>query len=130
MKKRSIVTDSAPAAIGTYSQAIRGGDVVYLSGQIPLQVESMELIQSDTGEQIRQVFRNLSAVADAAGGSLDDIVKLNVYLVDLSDFPRVNEIMEECFAKPYPARAVIGASALPKGAKVEIDAIMVVDASK
>ena len=118
-EKRYIHTEAAPAAIGTYSQAVRTGHTVYLSGQIPLDPSTMELIGGDIDAQIRQVFDNLSAVAGAAGGSLFDVVKLTVYLVDIGDFPRVNEIMSEYFEKPYPARAAVGVSALPKAALVE-----------
>ena len=124
-EKQYIHTEAAPAAIGTYSQAVRTGHTVYLSGQIPLDPSTMELIGGDIDAQIRQVFDNLSAVAGAAGGSLFDVVKLTVYLVDIGDFPRVNEIMSEYFEKPYPARAAVGVSALPKAALVEMDAILV-----
>ena len=124
-EKRYIHTEAAPAAIGTYSQAVRTGHTVYLSGQIPLDPSTMELVDGDIDAQIRQVFDNLSAVAGAAGGSLFDVVKLTVYLVDIGDFPRVNEIMSEYFEKPYPARAAVGVSALPKTAVVEMDAILV-----
>ena len=124
-EKRYIHTEAAPAAIGTYSQAVRTGHTVYLSGQIPLDPSTMELVDGDIDAQIRQVFDNLSAVAGAAGGSLFDVVKLTVYLVDIGDFPRVNEIMSEYFEKPYPARAAVGVSALPKAALVEMDAILV-----
>jgi len=125
VKKQAIHTDSAPAAIGTYSQAIRAGGTVYLSGQIPLVPETMELVSGGAEHQIRQVFDNLTAVAEAAGGTLDDVVKLTVYLTDLGDFPVVNEIMAEYFTEPYPARAAIGVAQLPKGATVEMDAIVV-----
>lgn len=125
MKQQPIQTDSAPAAIGTYSQAIRAGDTVYLSGQIPLVPETMELVSGGAERQIRQVFDNLAAVAEAAGGTLADVVKLTVYLTDLGDFPTVNEIMAEYFTEPYPARATIGVAQLPKGASVEMDAIVV-----
>ena len=124
-EKRYIHTEAAPAAIGTYSQAVRTGHTIYLSGQIPLDPSTMELIGGDIDAQLRQVFDNLSAVAGAAGGSLFDVVKLTVYLVDIGDFPRVNEIMSEYFEKPYPARAAVGVSALPKAALVEMDAILV-----
>jgi len=124
MTKTIIETDNAPQAIGTYSQAVKVNSTVYLSGQIPLVPETMEIIEGDISEQIRQVFNNLKAVAEAAGGDFFDIVKLNVFLTDLSDFPVVNEIMSEYFSKPYPARAAVGVSALPKGANVEMDAIM------
>lgn len=122
--RKVITTNNAPTAIGTYSQAIQTGSTVYLSGQIPLLPETMEIISDDISEQINQVFRNLSAVAEAADGSLDDIVKLNVFLTDLSHFPTVNEIMATYFNQPYPARAAIGVAALPKGAAVEMDAIL------
>ena len=125
MSKQPIHTDSAPAAIGTYSQAIRAGGTVYLSGQIPLVPETMELVSGGAELQIRQVFDNLLAVAEAAGGTLADVVKLTVYLTDLGDFPTVNEIMAEYFTEPYPARATIGVAQLPKGASVEMDAIVV-----
>ena len=124
MKRQIIQTDAAPAAIGTYSQAVRTGDTVYLSGQIPLQPATMELIEGDMELQIRQVFDNLAAVARAAGGSLDDVAKLNVFLTDLSHFPLVNQVMSEYFSEPYPARAAIGVAGLPKGAAVEMDAIL------
>lgn len=122
--KRTITTDKAPKAIGTYSQAVRAGDIVYLSGQIPLVPSSMELAQGDMRAQITQVFDNLKAVAIAAGGTLAHVVKLNVYLTDLAHFPLVNEIMARYFSEPYPARAAVGVAALPKGAQVEMDAVM------
>jgi reactive intermediate/imine deaminase len=124
MKKEIIATDHAPKAIGTYSQAVKVGTTVYLSGQIPLQPASMELVAEDMHAQITRVFDNLRAVARAAGGDLADIVKLNVYLTDLSHFPLVNEIMAQYFSEPYPARAAVGVAALPKGASVEMDAVM------
>ncbi|HEY5665188.1 MAG TPA: RidA family protein [Gammaproteobacteria bacterium] len=124
-KRRPIITSDAPAAIGPYSQAIRVGDTVYLSGQIPLDPVTQEIVGEDFGAQARRVFDNLAAVARAAGGSLSDIVKLTVYLTDLGRFAEVNEIMVEYFAEPYPARAAIGVSALPRGVQVEIDAIIV-----
>lgn len=124
MKRQIIQTEAAPAAIGTYSQAVRTDDTVYLSGQIPLQPSTMELVEGDMEMQIRQVFDNLAAVAQAAGGSLNDIAKLNVFLTDLSHFPLVNQVMSDYFAEPYPARAAIGVAALPKGAAVEMDAIL------
>ena len=125
MKQREIIiTNDAPKAIGTYSQAVKIGNTVYLSGQIPLIPKTMEMIDGDIKEQITRVFMNLDAVAKASGGSLSDVSKLNIFLVDLSDFPLVNEIMSEYFNEPYPARAVIGVSNLPKGAMVEMDAIM------
>ncbi|OGI50679.1 MAG: reactive intermediate/imine deaminase [Candidatus Muproteobacteria bacterium RIFCSPHIGHO2_02_FULL_65_16] len=127
MKKEIIRTDNAPKAIGTYSQALKVGATVYLSGQIPLVPATMELDSGDTRAQIRRVFENLKAVAAAAGGSLADVVKLNVYLTDLAHFPLVNEIMAQYFTEPYPARAAVGVAALPRGAAVEMDAIMVLN---
>lgn len=125
MHKTIIGTDRAPRAIGTYSQAVRVGNTVYLSGQIPLAPLTMALVEGDMEVQIRQVFANLSAVAQAAGGSLDDLVKLTVYLTDLSHFPLVNQVMAEFFREPYPARAAVGVAALPKGAAVEMEGVMV-----
>lgn len=125
MARQIIQTDGAPKAIGTYSQAVRVGDQVFLSGQIPLDPVTMNLVGGGMDSQIRRVFDNLKAVAEAAGGSLDDIVKLNVFLTDLAHFPLVNEIMAGYFAEPYPARAAIGVAALPRGAGVEMDAVMV-----
>ena len=124
MEKETIHTDLAPQAIGTYSQAIKVGSTVYLSGQIPLAPETMEIVSGDISAHIKQVFDNLTAVAQAAGGDLQDIVKLNVFLTDLSNFPIVNEIMGEYFSQPYPARAAVGVAALPKGVGIEMDAIM------
>lgn len=124
MSREIIATTKAPQAIGSYSQAVKCGNTVYLSGQIPLVPESMDLVEGDIATQIRRVFDNLQAVAEAAGGNLQDIAKLNVFLVDLVHFPVVNEVMAEYFAQPYPARAAIGVAALPKGAEVEMDAIM------
>ena len=124
MSKQVIHTDKAPAAIGTYSQAIKVGDTVYLSGQIPLNPTSMELVDGFEA-QVVQVFENLKSVAEAADGSLADIVKLNIFLIDLSHFATVNEIMGRYFQQPYPARAAIGVAALPKGAQVEMDAVLV-----
>lgn len=124
MARQIIRTNKAPAAIGTYSQAVTVDQTVYLSGQIPLVPESMELVEGDIAQQIRRVFDNLQAVCQAAGGELGGIVKLNVFLTDLGNFPIVNEIMAEYFSEPYPARAAIGVAALPKGAGVEMDAIM------
>ncbi len=118
-------TDKAPAAIGTYSQAVRAGGTVYLSGQIPLVPGTMELVDGSMEDQVRQVFSNLAAVAEAAGGNLGNAVKLTVYLVDLGDFATVNAVMETFFTAPYPARAAVEVSALPKGARVEVDAILV-----
>ena len=125
MSRETISTDNAPAAIGTYSQAIKVDNTVYLSGQIPLVPSSMEIVSKDIEKQVRQVFENLQAVASAAGGSLNDIVKLNVFLTDLQHFPKINEIMSEYFQEPYPARAAIGVSQLPRAAQVEMDAIMI-----
>ncbi len=122
--KEIISTDQAPEAIGTYSQAVKCSGSVYLSGQIPLVPETMEMVEGDIEAQIRRVFDNLQAVARAAGGSLADVVKLNVFLTDLAHFPTVNQVMAEYFAEPYPARAAIGVAALPKGAAVEMDAVM------
>ena len=127
MSRTIIQTDRAPQAIGTYSQAVRCNNTVYLSGQIPLDPDSMELVEGDMAAQIRRVFDNLSAVAEAAGGSLGDVAKLNVFLPDLGHFALVNEIMAEYFSQPYPARAAVGVAALPKGALVEMDAVMELD---
>lgn len=127
MKKTIISTDKAPAAIGTYSQAIKVDKTVYLSGQIPLDPKSMEVVQGGITAEIKQVFENLTAVTEAAGGTLQDIVKLNIFLTDLTNFPIVNEVMASYFETPYPARAAIGVSALPKAVGVEMDAIMVLD---
>jgi reactive intermediate/imine deaminase len=126
MQREIISTVDAPQAIGTYSQAVKAGNTVYLSGQIPLIPETMELTEGDMRTQITQVFDNLTAVAKAAGGSLADISKLNIFLTDLSHFPLVNEIMAEYFSEPYPARAAVGVASLPKDALVEMDAIMTV----
>ena len=127
MAKKPVETKKAPAAIGTYSQAILAGRTVYLSGQIPLDPASMQLVGDDPRAQITRVFENLAAVAAAAGGSLDDVVKLNVYLTDLGHFPLVNEIMAQYFRAPYPARAAIGVAALPRNASVEMDAVLVLE---
>jgi|TARA_R110002096_G_scaffold374321_2_gene567987 reactive intermediate/imine deaminase len=126
MQKTVIHSDQAPAAIGTYSQAIKVDETVYLSGQIPLVADTMQLVGDDIRDQVRQVFDNLNAVATAAGGDLSDIVKLTIYLTDMADFPVVNELMATYFSQPYPARAAIGVAALPKNSAVEMDAIMVV----
>ncbi len=126
MAREIIRTDQAPQAIGTYSQAVKVRNTVYLSGQIPLVPETMALVEGDMETQIRRVFDNLQAVAGAAGGSLRDLVKLNVFLTDLAHFPVVNQVMAEYFTEPYPARAAVGVAALPKGAAVEMDAVMVV----
>ncbi len=127
MKKQVIKTDRAPQAIGTYSQAVRVGPTVYLSGQIALDPQTMEFVEGDMRAHIARVFDNLSAVAKAAGGTLADVVKLTVYLTELSHFALVNEVMATYFNEPYPARAAIGVAALPKGAGVEMDAILVFD---
>jgi reactive intermediate/imine deaminase len=124
MAREIIHTPNAPEAIGTYSQAVKVGDTVYLSGQIPLEPETMTVIEGDFSVQVRRVFDNLSAVAEAAGGSLQDVVKLNIFLTDLSYFGTVNEIMAEYFEKPYPARAAVGVASLPKDVPVEMDAVM------
>ena len=124
--KATIYTDQAPAAIGTYSQAVKVNNTVYLSGQIPLDPQTMEIVSDDIATQINQVFDNLTAVCEAAGGDLSSIVKLNIFLTDLSNFPIVNEVMGQYFVEPYPARAAIGVRALPKGSQVEMDGILVV----
>lgn len=126
MPRTVINTENAPAAIGTYSQAIRVGDTVYMSGQIPLDPRTMELVEGFEAQTV-QVFENLKAVAEAAGGSLKDIVKLNIFLTDLGNFATVNEVMSRYFQQPYPARAAIGIAALPKGAQVEMDAVLVLE---
>ena len=125
MTKTVIHTNQAPAAIGAYSQAIRTGNTVYLSGQIPLVPETMQLVSENFEEQVHQVFKNLRAVCEAAGGSLNDIVKLNAYLTDLSHFATFNAVMEQYFATPYPARAAVGVASLPRGALVEAEAVLV-----
>lgn len=125
MNKEIITTEQAPKAIGTYSQAVKINNTVYLSGQIPLIPLSMELVDGDMEKQITQVFENLKAVCKAAGGELNDIVKLNIFLTDLSHFSLVNEVMARYFTQPYPARAALGIASLPKGADIEMDAIMV-----
>ena len=124
MKKQAIHSDAAPAAIGTYSQAVQSGQLVFLSGQIPLRPDDMTIVDGDFAARARQVFTNLGAVAKAAGGDLNDIVKLTIFLTDLNDFATVNAVMEEFFEQPYPARAAVGVSALPKGVDVEADAIL------
>ena len=124
MNKQIISTSQAPAAIGTYSQATRHGDTVYISGQIPLDPGSMEMVEGTIEDQIQRVFLNLKAICEAAGGTLDDILKLNVFLVDMSHFPAVNTIMAEYFKEPYPARAAIGVATLPRAAQVEMDAML------
>lgn len=127
MAREIISTDKAPQAIGTYSQAVKVDNTVYLSGQIPLVPEMMELVEGDIEAQIIQVFDNLQAVSNAAGGDLSHVVKLNVFLTDLTNFPVVNEVMARYFSEPYPARAAIGVAALPKAAEVEMDAVLVID---
>jgi reactive intermediate/imine deaminase len=123
--KAIIHTENAPAAIGTYSQAVKVDNTVYLSGQIPLDVNTGNLVEGDFAAQAEQVFKNLAAVCDAAGGSLDHMVKVNLYLTDLANFPIVNEVMAKHFKQPYPARAAVGISQLPKGALVEAEGVMV-----
>ncbi len=127
MKREIISTDKAPQAIGTYSQAVKMGTTVYLSGQIPLIPETMEMVEGEMEAQIVRVFENLTAVAEAAGGDLNDIAKLNIFLTDLEHFPLVNEVMARYFSQPYPARAAIGVASLPKNTGVEMDAIMELD---
>jgi reactive intermediate/imine deaminase len=127
MAKTIINTADAPQAIGTYSQAVKVDNTVYISGQIPLDPATMEVVEGGISAEITRVFDNLKAVAAASGGSLADVVKLNIFLVDLGNFPTVNEIMAQYFAEPYPARAAIGVAALPKGVGVEMDAVLVID---
>ena len=127
MAKTIISTDKAPAAIGTYSQAVKVGNMVYISGQIPLDPNTMEVCSQDFAAQATQVFENLKAVAEASGGSLADAVKLNISMTDLSNFPTINEIMATYIAEPYPARAAVGVAALPKAVQVEIEAILHLD---
>ena len=124
MSKQTIHTDKAPAAVGTYSQAVRHGDLVFLSGQIPLDPATMKMVEGDIAAQIHRVFKNLGAVSEAAGGSLDGILKLNVFLTDLGNFATVNQVMQEYFTEPYPARAAVGVRALPLGAEVEMEAVL------
>ncbi len=125
MNKSFIATADAPAAIGTYSQAVKVGQTTFLSGQIPLIPGSMNLVEGDINAEVRQAFQNLKVVCEAAGGSLDQLAKVNVFLTDLEHFPVVNQIMNEFFTQPYPARAAVGVAMLPKGARVEVDGIMV-----
>lgn len=127
MARKIISTDKAPQAIGTYSQAVKVDNTVYLSGQIPLLPETMQLVEGDIEAQIVQVFENLKAVAAAAGADFSHVVKLNVFLTDLANFPVVNDVMARYFHEPYPARAAIGVAALPKAAEVEMDAVLVID---
>jgi reactive intermediate/imine deaminase len=124
MSRQSFHTDRAPQAIGTYSQAVRAGDTVYLSGQIPFDPATMQLVAGDMEAQARRVFDNLRAVAEAAGGSLDQAVKLTIFLTDLTNFARVNEVMASYFAKPYPARSTVGVAQLPRGAQIEIECVL------
>ena len=124
MSKKPVHSDNAPGAIGTYSQAIQSGNLVFMSGQIPLVPATMEIVEGDFAVRARQVFENLQAVAEAAGGSLDQIVKVTIYLTDLNDFATVNAVMETFFNKPYPARAAVGVASLPKGVDVEAEAIL------
>jgi len=132
MKKHIISTSKAPAAVGTYSQAVAvtAGTTVYLSGQIPLVPETMEVVEGDIQDQIHQVFKNLTAVCQEAGGDLSNIVKLNIFLTDLNNFAVLNEIMSSYFDQPYPARAAIGVNELPKGVSVEMDGVMVIDSDQ
>ncbi len=123
--KQMINSANAPAAIGAYSQAIKSGSMVFLSGQIPLIPETMEIVKTDFKSQVKQVFENIKAVVDEAGGHLTQIVKLTVYLTNMNNFATINEVMQEYFTEPYPARAVVGVAALPKGVDIEIDAILI-----
>ena len=125
MAREIISTDKAPQAIGTYSQAVKVNGTVYISGQIPLVPETMEVVEGDFAANVRRVFQNISAIAEAAGGNINDCVKLNIFLTDLNNFAIVNEVMAEFFTQPYPARAALEISALPKGVQVEADAVMV-----
>lgn len=127
MAKTIIHTENAPQAIGTYSQAVKVDNTVYISGQIPLDPATMEVVEGGISAEITRVFDNLKAVAEASGGNLADVVKLNIFLTDLSNFPIVNEIMAKYFVEPYPARAAIGVAALPKGVGVEMDAVLVIE---
>ena len=124
MPRQPVATDRAPAAIGPYSQAVRVGNTVYLSGQIPLDPATGQLVESDIATEARQVFANLRAVCEAAGGSMDDIARVGIYLTDLADFAAVNAVMAESFTAPYPARSTIQVSGLPRGARVEVDAVL------
>jgi reactive intermediate/imine deaminase len=126
LSKEALHTDNAPAAIGTYSQAVRAGNLVFLSGQIPLVPATMEVVEGDFEARARQVFENLKAVAEEAGGTLDNAVKLTIFLTDLGNFATVNSVMEEYFSKPFPARAAVGVASLPKGVDVEADAILAI----
>ena len=124
MSKQTIHTDKAPAAVGTYSQAVRHGDLVFLSGQIPLDPATMNVVEGDIAAQIPRVFQNLAAVCEAAGSTLDGIIKLNVFLTDLGNYAAVNQVMQEYFNEPYPARAAVGVRALPLGVEVEMEAVL------
>jgi reactive intermediate/imine deaminase len=126
MSRQPISTERAPAAIGPYSQAVRAGGTVYLSGQIPLDPATGQLVQADIATETRRVFDNLRAVCEAAGGSLDQVMRVGIYLTDLSDFAQVNAVMAEYFQAPYPARSTLQVSALPRGARVEVDAVLVI----
>ncbi|KKO46222.1 endoribonuclease [Arsukibacterium ikkense] len=130
MSRVIIRTEAAPAAIGTYSQAVKIGTTVYLSGQIPLVPATMQMVSEDFAEQTHQVFKNLAAVCDAAGGTLNNMVKVNIFLIDLGQFATVNQIMSQYFAEPYPARAAVQVSALPRGAQIEIDGVMEVPSTQ
>jgi reactive intermediate/imine deaminase len=125
MKRSAIATERAPQAIGPYSQAVRSGGTLFLSGQIPLDPATGELVAGDIAAQAERVFANLRAVCEAAGGSLDDVARVGIYLVDLGDFAAVNAVMARHFAEPYPARSTIGVAALPRGARIEVDAVLV-----
>jgi reactive intermediate/imine deaminase len=127
MSRRVIQTDTAPQAIGAYSQGVIAGETLYVSGQIPLVPETMEIVEGDIGAKVRRVFANVAAVVAAGGGSLEQVVKVNVYLTDMANFPVVNEVLAEYFDEPFPARAVIGAASLPKGVPVEVDAVVALD---
>lgn len=127
MTRTIISTDQAPKAIGTYSQAVKVGNTVYLSGQIPLDPATMQMVSGEIRDEIHRVFKNLKAVAQAAGGDMKDFVKINVFLTDLSFFPDVNAVMAEYFVEPYPARAAVGVKELPRGCRVEIEGVMVLD---
>lgn len=127
MSRDAIATPAAPAAIGPYSQAVRAGSTVYLSGQIPLDPATMELVGGDIGDRARRVFENLKAVCNAGGGSLDEVVRVAIYLTDMADFAAVNAVMADYFSAPYPARSTVQVAGLPKGTDIEIDAVMVLD---
>jgi reactive intermediate/imine deaminase len=124
LSRNTIHTDKAPAAIGTYTQAVRHGDIVFLSGQIPLDPETMELVEGTFEDRARRVFENIKAVVEAAGGTMDQVLKMNIYLTDLANFATVNTVMAEYFDEPYPARAAVGVASLPKGTDVEAEAIL------